>query len=465
MKKYKIPDVLSRMNRIFSENGFKAYLVGGAVRDMIMGKEAHDWDVATDASPSEVMSIFRKVVPTGIAHGTVTVHFSGHEIEVSTFRTEDGYTDGRHPDRVSFTSDIEEDLARRDFTMNAIAISLEDGHMEDPFGGIHDIRKKTVRTVGKPVDRFCEDGLRPVRAIRFSSTLEFAVEAGTLDAISEKKVAEKIRGISQERFRDELMKLLGSKEPSRGLKLMEETGILEMFIPELSACRGCVQGDSRGFHEFDVLDHLFYACDGAPSEKPLVRLSALLHDIGKPAVKKTVFKEGAESITFYGHERVGAKISRDLLARLKFSNAQMDAVSHLVENHMFHYESNWTDSAVRRFISRVGVSCMEDLFDLRLADVYGMHRKKMRLHDSLNAEGLLELKRRVEDELEKKSALTLKDLAVNGKTLMSLGIPPGRDIGKILESLLETVLDDPVQNTEERLSAVALGLWNRMNGR
>lgn len=463
MRRHRIPEVLKKMNGIFRKNGFKAYLVGGAVRDMIMGKEPHDWDIATDAKPSEVSSVFRKVIPTGIAHGTVTVLFMQHEIEVTTFRTEKGYSDGRHPDSVSFTKDLKEDLSRRDFTMNAIAISLDDGREIDYFGGKKDIRKKTVRTVGNPLERFTEDGLRPVRAIRFASSLKFKIEPETLNAISNGKVLDKIKSISKERFRDEFMKILSSDEPSKALKTMESTGILDIFIPEFKKCRGCVQGDGRGFHDFDVLDHLFYSCDGSPKEKPNVRLASLFHDIGKPETKRIIEKDGVKNMTFYSHEKKSAEIARNILFRLKFSNAQTENVCHLVENHMFHYEPGWSDSAVRRFIVRVGYENMEDLFDLRGSDVYGMKRIKIDSRNSETARNLLELKERIEKVREEKSALSLKDLAVNGKKLMALGIPPGKDLGFVLNSLLETVLDDPLQNTEEKLSEIALKIWKERN--
>ena len=231
MKTLKIPPVLKKMNSILQDAGFEAYLVGGAVRDMIRGKAASDWDLATNAQPEQVISIFHKVIPTGIAHGTVTVLFMGHSIEVTTYRTEADYSDGRHPDSVNYAGTIEEDLSRRDFTMNAIAASLDDGSLVDPFGGQKDIKEKCIRTVGNPHDRFSEDGLRPIRAIRFATQLGFTIAPETLDAIPAS--LEKTAGISVERFRDEFIKIIKSPEPSVGLKLMEETGILKIFIPEL----------------------------------------------------------------------------------------------------------------------------------------------------------------------------------------------------------------------------------------
>ena len=341
MKTLKIPPVLKKMNSIIQDAGFEAYLVGGAVRDMIRGKAASDWDLATNAQPEQVISIFHKVIPTGIAHGTVTVLFMGHSIEVTTYRTEADYSDGRHPDSVNYAGTIEEDLSRRDFTMNAIAASLDDGSLVDPFGGQKDIKEKCIRTVGNPHDRFSEDGLRPIRAIRFATQLGFTIAPETLDAIPAS--LEKTAGISVERFRDEFIKIIKSPEPSVGLKLLEETGILKIFIPELLSCKGVKQADCRGFHQFDVLTHLYYACDGAPAHKELVRLAALLHDIGKPQAKRTgSLPDGQPILTFYNHEKYSEAMSLNLMTRLKFSKAEIGTVCHLVKHHMFHYESNWS---------------------------------------------------------------------------------------------------------------------------
>ena len=452
--KVKVPDVLRRMNEIFEANGKEAYLVGGAVRDMLLGKKAADLDVATDASPEEVIAMFKKVIPTGIAHGTVTVHFQHQEIETTTFRIEGKYSDGRHPDKVQYASSIEEDLSRRDFTMNAIAVSLKDGSLVDPFGGIEDIKKKCIRAVGNPYERFSEDGLRPVRAIRFASQLGFAIEENTAKAIADENVRKVTTGISMERFRDEFVKILKSEKPSVGLKLLEEKEILSLFIPEFKACRNCIQGDKRGFHDFDVADHLFYAADGAPKEKLNVRLAALFHDIGKPDVKRVEERDGEKIVTFYNHESVSEKKCREIMTRLKFSNAEIENVSHLVKEHMFFYESTWSNAAVRRFIVRVKKECIEDLFDLRLADVYGMHNAKV-VALSPTVSNLNELSDRIKEIDAENSALSLKDLAVNGSDLIKMGIKAGKKLGWILNELLECVLDNPSENTKENLLEIA----------
>lgn len=461
MNHIKIPDILKKMNEIFAQHGYKAYLVGGAVRDMLMGKEPHDWDVTTDATPEQVMSIFRKVIPTGIAHGTVTVHFMKNEIEVTTFRTESDYSDGRHPDKVEYTGNIEEDLSRRDFTINAIASYLGDGTITDPFHGRDDIKRKVIRTVGNPLERFSEDGLRPVRAVRFSAQLGFEIERETLKAISEPEILKKTSGISLERFRDELLKLMKAEKPSAGLKLMEESGILDIFIPEFKKCRGCIQGDFRGYHQFDVLDHLFYACDGAPASKQNVRLAALFHDIGKPDVKRVIPTPQGDQFTFYNHEAKSQQITKEIMFRLKFSNAEIANICHLVVNHMFNYTQDWTDAAVRRFLAKIHEENLEDLYDLRLADIYGMNNAPVRGQDSRTIALLNELKDRISKETEKNSVLSLKQLAVNGKDLMKNGISAGKDLGFVLNQLLETVMEDPSQNEKEQLIKIALNIYKK----
>ena len=467
MKCVQIPSNLKKMNQFFENAGFKAYLVGGAVRDMLLGQKVSDFDLATNATPQQVMSIFKKVIPTGIEHGTVTVLFMGMAIEVTTFRIEQGYSDSRHPDKISFTDDITEDLSRRDFTINAIAASLLDGKIIDPFDGQKDLKNKIIRTVGSATERFSEDGLRPIRAIRFASKLNFKIEEETLKAIP--LALEKTKTISIERFRDEFCKMLFSEKPSVGLKLMEETGILEFFLPELASCRNITQADFRGIHNFDILDHLFYACDGAPKEKLLVRISALFHDIGKPQTRKEDFKTDINGmnqkiITFFNHEKKSEEICRKIMIRLKFSNAEIDYVCHLIKEHMFYYESSWTDGAIRRFIARISLQkytpleIFEDLMDLRIADVSGMTNTSPNLKSGPWVENLIEFKERIVAELDKKSAFTLKDLAINGKDLMEHGFKADKKLGWILNELLQDVMECPEDNTKEKLLEIANNL-------
>ncbi|MEE0879467.1 MAG: CCA tRNA nucleotidyltransferase [Treponemataceae bacterium] len=463
MKCVQIPSNLKKMNQFFENAGFKAYLVGGAVRDMLLGQKVSDFDLATNATPEQVMSIFKKVIPTGIEHGTVTVLFMGTPIEVTTFRIEQGYSDSRHPDKISFTDDITEDLSRRDFTINAMAASLLDGKIIDPFDGQKDLKNKIIRTVGSATERFSEDGLRPIRAIRFASKLNFKIEEETLKAIP--LAIEKTKTISIERFRDEFCKMLVSEKPSISLKLMEETGILEFFLPELASCRNITQADFRGIHNFDILDHLFYACDGAPKEKLLVRIAALFHDIGKPATRKEETKidtDGTEKpiITFFGHEKKSEQICKKIMTRLKFSNAEIDYVCHLIKEHMFFYESSWTDGAIRRFITRnslqkyTPLEIIEDLFDLRIADVTGMTNTPPVLKNGRWSENLIEFKDRIDNCLNENTALSLKDLAINGNDLMQIGLK-GKQIGWTLNELLQDVLESPSDNTKEKLIEIA----------
>ena len=457
MTKIEIPEILKKMNTIFEENGFEAYLVGGAVRDTILGKTASDWDLTTNARPQDVIRMFRRVIPTGIAHGTVTVHFMKKEIEVTTYRCDGKYSDGRHPDEIQFASNIEDDLSRRDFTINAIASSLKDGSIVDPFSGESDIKIKTIRTVGKAYDRFMEDGLRPIRAVRFSSQLGFEIEEETLKAIENPDVQKKIASVSIERFRDELSKILKSPVPSVGLKLLEKTGILKIFIPELAECRNCSQKDVRGYHEFDVLDHNFYACDGADKDNFTVRLAALFHDIGKKEARTVEIKEYPEGsgkkeelVHFHKHEIYSAEKTEKILTRLRFPKAQIESVTHLIRHHMFFFEENWTDAAVRRFIVRIKPEFIDDLFELRKADVYGMHREKWD-SQSESAKSLEILRQRITEIEAQKTALSLKDLAVNGKDLISAGIPAGKKLGEILNALFQQVLENPSLNTKEKL--------------
>lgn len=457
-----LPEFLSKMNEVFAQAGFEAYLVGGAVRDYMMGRKPHDYDVATNAKPEEVIQLFKFVVPTGIAHGTVTVHFMKNEIEVTTFRTESDYSDGRHPDKVEYAGHIEEDLSRRDFTMNAIAISLADGRIVDPFGGKKDIQHKLIRCVGKPEERFMEDGLRPIRAIRFSSQLDFGIEKATYEEIFKPEILNKISSISVERFRDELMKMLKSEKPSLALKRMEDSGIMKLFMPQLLEGRNCIQKDDRAYHVFDVLDHNLYACDGAPKDKPLVRLAALFHDIGKPRVKEEVHENGITMFHFYNHEKASSKMARELMVFLKFSNAEIEHVCHLIENHMFNYESTWSDAAVRRFIVKTGIEYIPDLIDLRLADMYGKYNQNVRIHDSASCSLLIELQDRINKLVAEKDALSLKNLAVNGRDLMAAGIPAGKSIGQILNELFDCVLEDPAMNTKEKLMEIALNIYKEM---
>ena len=449
-KHFSVPPLLKEISSYFHNAGFSVYLVGGAVRDSLLHKPASDWDIATDATPLEVMRLFKKTIPTGIEHGTVTVIYKKKHIECTTFRAEAGYADGRHPDSISYAATIEEDLSRRDFTMNAIAVSLPGGAVIDPFNGTADIQSGCIRTVGAPLDRFLEDGLRPMRAVRFAAQLNFAIDTGTAAAIPH--ALHITAKIAVERFRDEFNKMLVSSNPLIGLRLMEQTGLLALFLPELARCRGVEQ---KGFHRFDVLDHSFLVCAACPSGSGSlhIRLAGLFHDIGKPEVRQ---QTGDGSYTFYRHEIVSEKLTRAIMQRLKYANAEIEKTTHLVAQHMFHYEQSWTDAAVRRFIVRIGKESIDDLFALRQADTYGLA--------GVPVEPILlaEFAAHIDAVLKADGAYSLKDLAVHGKDLMAIGIPAGKQLGLVLHELLETVLDDPSQNTREQLLPIAEALYRRL---
>lgn len=447
MSKVRIHPILREIAQIFSSHGKTVYLVGGAVRDLIRGEKGQDWDLATAATPQEVMVLFRRVIPTGIKHGTVTILYKGHSIETTTFRTESEYSDGRRPDAIQFAPTIEEDLSRRDFTMNALAAELPSGQLVDPFGGRGDIQSRIIRCVGAPEKRFAEDGLRPLRAVRFAAQLGFTVEAGTLAAI--RGALETTAKVSAERIRDELNKILASPQPSIAFRLMEQTGLLSLILPELAQCRGVEQ---KGFHRFDVLDHLLLSCDGVPADKPVARLAALFHDLGKPATRRM---DPSGVWTFYQHEEKSERLGRDILLRLRYPTVIVEKVAHLIQVHMFHYEDSWTDAAVRRFIVRVGEENLADLYALRRGDAFGT--QGIEPPADLNGP----LISRVEGLLVQQRTLSIKDLAINGEDLAALGIPRGPIMGKILKELFETVLDDPALNTRENLLKIAKNVNER----
>lgn len=430
---FNIPKGVLNIIDVLRQNGFSAYVVGGSIRDILLGMPVYDWDITTDASPQQVTSLFDKVVPTGIKYGTVTVLLKDGDFEVTTFRCDEKYSDGRHPDKISFTKDIKEDLARRDFTVNAIAYDPIEDKLIDPFGGRSDLGKKIIRAVGEPLERFKEDGLRALRACRFVAKLEFSIEDSTLRAIS--KTLRIFKKVAAERVRDEIMKMMSSERPSLGFEYMRKAGLLKMILPELEKCVGVEQ--PKAFHVHDVYYHSIYACDAAPKELPLIRIAALLHDISKPACKK--------GDTFYDHDNAGAVAARKIMKRLKFSNDDTKDVVNLIKNHMFNYTQEWSDSAVRRFIKRVGPDNLEDLFILRISDMKAMERQ-------IDPGYLKGLKSRVKKVLDEENALNISDLKVNGKDVMkTLKIKESPKVGKILGSLLEKVLDDPVLNKRESL--------------
>lgn len=417
--------------------GHEAWLVGGLVRDLWLERPAGDVDLATDARPEALVAIFPEAIPTGLRHGTVTVLSEGHPVEITTFRADRDYSDARHPDRVEFVRTIEEDLARRDFTVNAMAFDPAGERFVDPWGGRDDLAARLIRTVGDPRERFHEDGLRPYRAVRFGVTLEFELEAATLAAIP--GALERAARVAPERVRDELNKMLGGRHPSDGFEWLRESGLLALCLPELLEGYGLPQ---NRWHAYDVYTHILLVTDSAPADKLLVRLAALFHDIGKPRTRVVVDGEG----TFYNHEVVGAEMTREIMGRLRYSGEQVDAVVNLVRNHMFNYQPDWSDAAVRRLIRRVGPEALADLFDLRLADMQG--------HGPTHAFPVYldELRERIDAILARQEALHIRDLKVDGHDVIAVrGVAPGRAVGESLKRLLEMVLEDPALNEREVL--------------
>ncbi len=441
-KKLPIPhamaDTMSMIVSKFSDSGFECYLIGGSVRDLILGRKVYDYDFATNARPEQVQKLFRKVIPTGIKHGTVTLLKSNKSFEVTTYRADGKYIDGRRPESVSFSETLEEDVLRRDFTINGLAYDLLNGKIIDYVNGLRDIEHGIIRTIGDPVERFNEDGLRPYRACRFTSKLEFTIDEETFKAIG--RTLEIARKVSIERVRDEFKKILETKRPSIAIEYLRTSGLLGIFLPELVNCHDIEQNK---FHIFDVYRHSIYSCDAAPQNNLVVRLAALLHDIGKTPTRRTG-NDG--DYTFYNHEVISAKMTRRIMKRMRFSNEEISKVNNLVLNHMFHYTDDWTDGAVRRFMRKVGVENIEELFILRQAD-----RKGNGSRNGLPAP-ILRLHRRIEQVISDDNAMTVKDLDINGHVLMEeLGLVPGPEIGRILNALLEMVLDDPALNRKDLL--------------
>jgi tRNA nucleotidyltransferase (CCA-adding enzyme) len=415
------------------EGGHQAVLVGGTVRDALLERPAHQaFDVATDLEPEQVGARFERVEPVGLAHGSVLILVDGARIECTTFRREGAYPDARRPETVTFTRDLDADLARRDLTVNAMAFDPAAARLSDPFGGLEDLARGRLRAVGDPVERFREDALRPVRAARLSATLEMPLEEATRAALG--AVRDRARLLAVERVRAEFERLMDAPRPSAGFELLRAAGLLELWMPELTRAAGVPQ---NRFHAHDVYEHSLRTCDAAPAVKPLVRWAALLHDIGKPDTRVERDGDG----TFYGHAEVGARMADTLLSRLRFSNHARERIVHLVREHMFEYRPEWSDAAIRRWLRRVGVDAVADLFDLRIADVLANPRAR-----GLPL-GLVERRARIEAELSRHAALGVGDLAADGNDVMrELGVGPGPWVREILATLLEEVTERPEHN-------------------
>jgi tRNA nucleotidyltransferase (CCA-adding enzyme) len=385
--------------------------------------------------------MFRKVIPTGMQHGTVTVLQGGQHYELTTLRGEGAYTDGRRPDSVEFVDDITADLARRDFTFNAIALDPIDGHIIDPFDGQKDLAAKVVRAVGNADERFIEDGLRVLRAARFAATLECVIDPATEAAMAHERSLQTFRKVSAERVRDEWMKTMHARAPSVAFEAMRRTKILGVVCPELLESVGCEQNK---WHGFDVWGHAM-ACLDACKPHPVLRIAALFHDVAKPRTR--AFSDKTNDFTFYEHERIGAEMAEPILLRLRFSNEERQKIVALIRHHLICYDETWSDAAVRRWLRRVGPDLAPELYEIGFADARGKGRDA-----SADIHAIEQLRARVEALLAAGAALSAKDLAVNGKDLMTeLAIPPGRIIGVLLERLVELVTEDPDANTRERL--------------
>jgi tRNA nucleotidyltransferase (CCA-adding enzyme) len=452
-----VPDDVLAVCRRLHAAGHEAHLVGGGVRDMLLGRVPADFDVATDAVPEAVVDLFGKTfaIPTGLKHGTVTVLTNTappRHVEVTTFRGEGAYLDGRRPSSVTYVKSLTDDLSRRDFTMNAVAYDPLADAVTDPFGGQGDLSQGLIRAVGDPTARFREDGLRPMRAVRQAAQLAFDIDPPTQAAIA--PTLDVFRKVSAERIRDELLKMLGAPQPSRGLRLMQVTGLMGEVIPELLEGVGCTQ---NRFHKHDVFDHTLHVVDDTQGD-PIRRLGALLHDVGKPRARQP--REGAPGeYSFFQHEYVGAQMADDLCRRLKLANAERERVIGIVRNHMFFYSPEWTDGTVRRFVRRVGGNAaLDDLFALRAGDVTG------RGFGEDPEREIAELRARVAVVAAEDAVMKVTDLAIDGGDVMRvLAVRPGRIIGEVLEKLLERVIDDPTLNEREKLEALVAELAREIN--
>ncbi len=422
--------------------GERAWVVGGCVRDTLRGQRVNDWDVATTALPEKVQQTFRKVIPTGIDHGTVTVLWKGGAYEVTTLRGDGTYTDGRRPDSVVFVEDIDRDLARRDFTVNAIAYDPVEGRVADPFDGLADMRDQVLRAVGEPSERFQEDGLRILRGARFVATLGFELEEATEAAF--RGALDTFRKVSPERVRDEWLKAMKANTPSRAFEVMRRTGILEVTYPELLEQVGCEQNQ---WHAYDVWDHTMRVLDESVND-PVERVAALLHDVAKPRTRAKSDK--TNDWTFYHHEKVGADMAERWLRDYRFSNQERKLVVGLIRHHLICYTSEWTDAAVRRFIKRVGTDGVEPLLRLGKADALGKGRN---VEEELAA--LKELRDRVDKAMDEGNALTIQDLAIGGNDVIEhLEGGAGPAVGEILRDLLDRVIEDPSLNTRDKLMPI-----------
>lgn len=441
-----VPSEVQEVASTLEKAGFEAYLVGGCVRDLVLNRIPKDWDITTNAKPEEIGALFPETYCNN-DYGTVGVVNETTEdprlkvVEVTPYRSESEYSDFRRPDKVEFGVSLEEDLKRRDFTVNAIAYRLQDEKLIDLFDGEGDLRKKRLKTVGNPDERFAEDALRMMRAIRLAAELNFAIEAETMASIT--KNAALLSHISAERIRDEFLRIVDSPSPMLGIAMLEKLGLIDYVLPEIKDSIGCEQG---GIHAYDVYEHLLRSLQAAADKGYTLemRLAALLHDIGKPATRR----EGGKNkrYTFFGHEVVGARITSKVMKRLKMPAEISKKVETLVRWHMFFADPDTiTLSAVRRTIARVGEENIENLLNLRVCDRIGTGRPKEQPFRFRKYKAMVDQALR--------DPVSVKMLKMDGEKIMvQTGEKPGRRLGYILHALLEEVLEDPVKNTDEYLS-------------
>ena len=433
--KIKLPENAKKILDTIHEAGYEAYVVGGCVRDAVLGRTPGDWDITTNALPQDIKKLFKRTIDTGIEHGTVTVMMGKEGYEVTTYRIDGKYEDNRHPSEVTFTKNLTEDMKRRDFTINAMAYSEEEG-LIDRFGGLEDIEKKLIRCVGDPKERFSEDALRIMRAIRFSAQLDYSIEDETRKAIQE--LAPTLEKISAERIQVELVKLLLSDHPEK-MRQAYELGITKVILPEFDACMETDQNNIH--HAYSVGEHIIQSMLNIRPDRVL-RLTMLMHDMAKPATI-TVDDEGVSH--FYGHSEEGVKMARGIFRRLKFDRDTMDKVCNLILYHDDRFPV--TPRNVRREMNRVGVDAFPDWIEVRMADTLAQSDYKR----DEKITSIEDVRTLYEEILREKECVTLKDLAVNGKDLIGLGITPGKTIGTVLGNMLTDVLDYPEHNNKEYL--------------
>lgn len=427
-------DVIQIIERLES-CGHEAYAVGGCVRDSILGKEPADWDITTSASPEEVKALFTHTIDTGIAHGTVTIMCGKCGYEVTTYRIDGEYKDGRHPESVAFTNLLSEDLRRRDFTINAMAYNQTEG-LVDLFGGMQDLQDGVIRCVGEATERFSEDALRMLRAVRFAAQLGFSIEKATYDAIC--ALAPTIARVSMERIMVELVKLLTSDHPEE-MRTVYACGLSVVFLPEFDAMMETPQHTVH--HQYSVGEHTIHALMAVPAER-ILRLTMLFHDVAKPVCRTT---DEAGNDHFYGHPEIGAEMTGQILRRLKFDNDTIRSVKRLVRFH--DMRPVLQEKNVRRSIVKMGLESFPEIFAVKRADTMAqsMYMRQQKLDAIDQFEALYD---RI---IEKQVCVQKKDLALNGKDLLELGVPQGKQVGEILELLFAQVIEEPAKNTREEL--------------